>query len=362
MPDPQTVPAADGGVVPVQIHDAAEVGDCNAVAVQAPAPANGNEVNGAAIAAAAPENANAADMAAPAAAAQGGVASGQDIGAAAQGAAVTEPEEKPLDFAKSGFVVTRREDKDLPTVSIAVADVDPSAELLEFKNAVELTEWIIRSLRKTRSKNASNAELVTYIDRLVLIAKAGLEAETPSKAAWSALRDLQKYIEYVEGPGVKNKYMINLGQWAAGSFVAGFMVYFIISPYLIDAETDYSKLLLVWSGTMMGAWLSFGIRNIKIPFENLGGLEADLMTPPVRLVFTGLLSLVLTALFVVQIVTFKIGTLDTTAILSSVQVALVVGLFCGIGEQALPSTLGRRATQFFNQVDGDTKKAGGSVQ
>ncbi|MGO7683457.1 hypothetical protein ACC696_01950 [Rhizobium ruizarguesonis] len=271
----------------------------------------------------------------------------------------------PFEPAMGGFVVSRNPRNGYAeSVAIAGATTNPTDDQLAFKSAIEATELVVRSIFPATLGEKDKSRLSAYIDRLVLVAKYGLQAESPSKVAQSALVEYQKSVTYREGPAVKNKYMIELGV-AALLFLAISLATYVLVLEVVPLGKYQSlvrnaNFLLVWAGAMVGAWLSFGIRNIELAFSNLGRLEADLLKPPIRLVFTGLLAVVLSLIFVLEVVQFKIGQLDTSHILTSELTAILIGLFCGIGEQVLPTTVGRRATQFLSQVeDSSSKKSGG---
>jgi hypothetical protein len=239
----------------------------------------------------------------------------------------------------------------------------PSDEKLTLQSSIESTVTTLQSIfPPSQNGQKEKAKLSSYIDRLVMIGKLGLETDGSTKAATSALVSFQRDVTFLEAPLVKNRYMIRLGKVSIIFSIASIIAFVIMRKFVpsdvlpfVVANANFS---LVWFGAMIGAWLSFGIRNVQLEFVNLGRLEADLMSPPVRLSFAGLLSIILSLILVLKVVHFTMGSLDTSKILESNLVALVVGLFCGIGEQVLPTTIGRRASDFLGQAE--VKDPGGS--
>ena len=114
----------------------------------------------------------------------------------------------------------------------------------------------------------------------------------------------------------------------------------------------YRNLFVLWIGTMIGAWLSFGLRRPQISFDDLGAPEVDMVEPTIRLIFTGLIALTLSLVLASKMIIVNIGGLNSADLLSDGSAALLIGALFGVSEQALPGALTRRAFQFVSGVTG----------
>ena len=228
-------------------------------------------------------------------------------------------------------------------------------EEVQLRSDIESTITTLRGIfPRADSDPRQEAAFNRYIEKLFWIATAGLQAPGQPRLASVALQSFQNDVLWREGGHIKNNYMKTLGYWAtifAGAATILYICLFVARAWtpLGNSFSNYDTFLVLWIGAMIGCWLSFGIRNVQLTFSNLGRPESDLLEPNVRLVFTGLLAITLGLIFKVGMVQVEMGGLKTLE-LSKPSVALIIGLFCGIAEQALSSTIGNRASQFLGQI------------
>lgn len=112
-------------------------------------------------------------------------------------------------------------------------------------------------------------------------------------------------------------------------------------------------LALLWAGLAgagLGAWISYAQRSMSDDFASLQALASDTVSPRVRAAFVFACTLVGLLLFEVEFVTIKVGALDTTQTFSKFTVPLLIGIFFGLAERALPEALTRRAQDFIGRV------------
>jgi hypothetical protein len=100
---------------------------------------------------------------------------------------------------------------------------------------------------------------------------------------------------------------------------------------------------------MAGVWLSFGTRNVVITFEDLGVLEKDRLSPAIRLVFAGLLTVVIGLLISTKAIVLELGGLSTAEFIEDTKVALLIGALCGISELALSAKVSQHARDFLGE-------------
>jgi hypothetical protein len=126
------------------------------------------------------------------------------------------------------------------------------------------------------------------------------------------------------------------------------------NPQLSQLLYEFRNLFVLWTGTMIGTWLSFGLRRPKVSFKDLGAIEDDMVEPAIRLVFTGLIALTIAFIFICKMVNVNVGGLSSADLFAHGSSALLIGMLLGVSEQALPGALTRRASQFVSEIGGKT--------
>jgi hypothetical protein len=237
------------------------------------------------------------------------------------------------------FVVSRRPDDNLDILFQPRHSDDPIPEdHLTLKDEVEHTLTVLRSLFPNGGPRFEG-----YYQPLLALAQVGLAAETPQpEVARRALNALKQQVVTWEGGGIKNRYMKQLGACAA-LLAAPAAVGALLLLWAGSDDTMFARFLAVWGGCMAGVWLSFGARKTAWTFDDLHMPERDRLEPLIRLVFAGLLTIIIALSFSTETVVVAVGTVNSAQVNSSYRVALLVGMLCGFSEQALSSTVARHA-------------------
>lgn len=118
-------------------------------------------------------------------------------------------------------------------------------------------------------------------------------------------------------------------------------------------EVPRPDLALLWAGLLgagLGAWISYAQRSMSDDFASLQALASDTVSPRVRAAFVFACTLVGLLLFKAGFVAVKVGELDTTKVLSNLSMPLLIGIFFGLAERALPEALTRRAQDFIGRL------------
>src|SRR5262245_17889443 len=213
---------------------------------------------------------------------------------------------------------------------------------------------------RPKTMTAIQRRYADYREKLVRIAEIGLETPPDPNSAHQWLEELRADILLREGPRLKNNYMKKLGVAAAALAAVSAVVYFVLrnNPEASHLLYAYRNLFVLLTGTMIGTWLSFGLRRPKIEFKDLSALEEDMMEPAVRLLFTGLIAITIAFVFATGMVNVNVGALNSAHLLDNGRSALLIGMLLGVSELALPSMLTRRASQFVSEVGGRAEAKG----
>jgi hypothetical protein len=78
--------------------------------------------------------------------------------------------------------------------------------------------------------------------------------------------------------------------------------------------------------------------------------DSDRLIPAIRLIFAGLLTMLLGVTFVLGLVEIKLGAFPITDIATKPMLAFLVGAFCGVSELALPASVAKRASDFISKL------------
>lgn len=201
-----------------------------------------------------------------------------------------------------------------------------------------------------------------YFVRLFRIAQLGMEGPNVAPGvAKGVLAAIAADLIDDEAGKIKNAYLMRLGKCTVLYSSVCFALYVFLRLFPGEAigtalrrmQVDpplLAAFALLWIGCFIGVWLSYGIRKSTFTLVDLTRSEDDLLAPPVRLVFAGLLVTVVGLLFALDLVELRIGQMSLTNLTWNPMLALLIGLFCGISELALPSSIGARAKGFLNSI------------
>jgi len=212
-----------------------------------------------------------------------------------------------------------------------------------------------------------------YFKSLLSLAQLGLVGPSSNAIlANRALSSLKHEIIEREGGIIKNQYMKKLGIDALIFSVPAFVFVLVLnmtlqlpliyqtiyvnsdSPYLLKLIKIYTNDFTVfisfsclWIGCMAGVWLSFGSRKVILSFDDLASLESDRLIPTIRLLFAGLLTIIIGLLISTKCFTFELGSLSTKDFLNDFNVSLLIGSLCGFSETILSSKVSKYANDLF---------------
>jgi hypothetical protein len=198
-----------------------------------------------------------------------------------------------------------------------------------------------------------------YYVRLFHIAQLGLQGAAQPEIAAAALAVVTADLLDDEAGRVKNAHLRALGVHALKFSMPFALLYLIIglSPNgffvagLRDLAIDPPTLAafsVLWIGCFTGVWLAYGIRKAKVSLSDLVTTDEDRLDPQIRLIFAGLLTMLLGILFTLGVFELKIGAVELTDIAARPMLAFLVGTFCGISELVLPASVGDRAGAWMN--------------
>lgn len=220
------------------------------------------------------------------------------------------------------------------------------ADQQKLKNEVERTLSAIAIIYPASSEAKFNEAFA----KLLSLAQVGLVGGN-SSVAKDALSSLQNEIVDREAGRVKNTYMLKLGLWALGFLVVTSLLYFVIGRFASCFPASivaYKNFFVLWAGCMIGAWCSFATRKVALSFFDLPRLEEDMVDPPLRLIFSGLLTFILGLVFTTGFANLIVGTFEGAKLLTDGSVALLLGALSGLAEKALPAAVMQRAQSIFH--------------
>ena len=239
------------------------------------------------------------------------------------------------------------------------------------QDVVELVQRTLTVLQALFQKREGRFRV--YFDQLLSFAQHGLVGDAAAPAdALALIENLRHEVLLQEGGTVKNRYMRKLGLWAAGSAMLGIVIALLIlwgtsSQAATEGEAAGASttsawrgaggFLLVWAGSQLGVWLSFGARKSIVTFDELPALEEDRLEPPIRLAFAGFLSVVVALTITTKFVSISLGGFDPANLKTNPEVALLLGALLGISEQVLAGKVASEASRLLDGFGKRPKKS-----
>ena len=239
----------------------------------------------------------------------------------------------------------------------AVIPADVAALQIDIDRSLTvLTSLFPRTGSRNSRISVNEAKFTEYYEKIAGIAIAGI-GQDQTLLGVMALESLKAEVVAREGGRIKNAYVAKLGLWAIG-FSGLFAIGYLLARFGSFGSISNSGILGSWvgvkknffalfAGSAIGTWLSFSIRKTEIKFSELAVIENDQLNPALRLAFVAGLTLVVGLFFLTGFASIKIGAFTTDMTVSG-SYALLIGLFCGIGEQGLSTTVGTKTTDFFS--------------
>jgi len=240
------------------------------------------------------------------------------------------------------------------------------------KEQLDLQEKIQKVLRaiqilypqSTASTAKQQKQFRNYYIRLFGVGQLGLEGtDVSTDIANAALDSTIADLIDDEAGHVKEKHLVLLGGNALVAGVVCLALYFalcLIAAYVPTASTFLLTLninarllanfMLLLTGSFVGVWLSYAIRTTTFTLSDLTVTDSDRLTPAIRLIYAGWLTIVLGIVFALPLVEFKVGNFPVTDVAGYPMLAFVVGCFCGISELTLPTAVAKRASDFIQNI------------
>jgi hypothetical protein len=243
-------------------------------------------------------------------------------------------------MAKGCFVVSRdpQNARDIDFSLLPAVGPVPD-EQLRLRDEVDHVLTVLRMLFDEKDTRYEE-----YFRPLLSLAQAGLVGDSAQpELGLRALTSLKGDVTSREGGRVKNKYLKVLGYQAL--IVGGpALLLGLGAAFVVQDQPLVRNFLFLWAGCMAGVWLSFGARKTVFAFDDLHIPEQDRMEPLVRLVFAGLLTVIIGLLFSTHAVEVTLGAIKSSDLEKRSDVAILIGMLCGFSEKALSSQVGRQAS------------------
>ncbi|WP_118975201.1 hypothetical protein [Taibaiella koreensis] len=259
-------------------------------------------------------------------------------------------------MAKGNYIVSATEERNDIVFSPAPDAEDPIPS--DQQDLMFQVGSVLEVVKQLYQQN-DQASFSNYFNQLLSLAQVGLVGANSQPAlALRALEQIKAEIVNRESGKKKNGYLRKLGKLA---LLAG------LPPLLIGCCFNYficrddnslpgclnfsyaAALLVLWSGCMMGVWLSFAITRTVLSFDELVIIEKDRLEPGLRLIFTGLLSLVFGLLFIRKAIVVSLGDISSVNMAKDCLTAFIMGVLLGLNEKIIGNSLTRKTSGIFDK-------------
>lgn len=236
----------------------------------------------------------------------------------------------------------------------------PPKEQLGLQEEIEKTLRAVRLLYGASEGKQSKSKFRAYYVRLFRLAQLGLEgAAAAPEVAKLALDVVSQNLIEDEAPRVKNEHLQKLGRTAIIASLPFLVLYVLallppndgIVSWLtaLNVEPDvFASFMLLWIGCFTGVWLSYGIRTSVFTLSDLTRTDCDYLLPALRLLFAGVLTMLLGLVFMLGVVNISLGNYSVTNMSENRMLAYLIGALCGTSELLLPSIVAKRSTEFLS--------------
>lgn len=221
------------------------------------------------------------------------------------------------------------------------------SEIKELHKNIEKTCNVIKNLIYT-SKEVKNK----YFNKLLNLSQVAFISGKLNalEVANNYLEILQEEILLVEGKRIKNKYMLKLGFSAMIYLIIAWLIYFLIL-FIGLPTNEYLVYSTVWTGAMIGTWISFGARKFTIQLEDLSSIEEDKMNINIRLPYIGLCSIIFLIFINSGIFNVTLGNSSIYESLSNnFELQLLLGVIAGLLESKLGIKIYEKANVIVEEV------------
>lgn len=232
-------------------------------------------------------------------------------------------------------------------------------ELVDLSSAIESLGRDLSRIFNRKGRQEGTNLLLEFLAELKGIAEAGLASNPPQlEYAYSKLEDLKLDVLARELGPRRLEMTRRLAWMSAGLAVLGTFMFAAPSlpslpvvpraPELGVTTVVLRCLGLLLAGCGVGVWLASILRKPPTSYAELTSPERDIWGPTTKFSFSVILTLVLALMFDLGLVVVNLGLLNTTRVFISPPTALLIGILCGMGEQALSERIAPFAAKVVN--------------
>jgi len=119
--------------------------------------------------------------------------------------------------------------------------------------------------------------------------------------------------------------------WCLAGVAVGLVAAYV-APVVAPSLTGYGWMIV---GAMSGVWLSVAVKRNAISFDSILDYLDNRFEPFVRILFVGILAIVLGVLLQVGLLSTSVGGIALSGFTKDAFLAFALGSICGIGEKAI---------------------------
>lgn len=250
--------------------------------------------------------------------------------------------------SKGYFVISHYPDSEKPTdigfTLVPDTQQRPPEDQYQLKSDIESFLVTLNDVYRSDSEDFKH-----YYQRAFYLAQLGLEGDKIDTAlANRALEQHRSEIVVSAGANVRNKLLKEYGKRGTIWGAIIFLIAILLLKFPIPSIPELPYFLLMLAGSMIGSWLSLGVRTRSFGFEELRQHIRDESGPTIRLAFTSILSLAAGLLMHIGALNISIGSLDSSKITSDPLIALTFGVLLGFSEKALVTSLTEKTKKIIS--------------
>jgi hypothetical protein len=228
-------------------------------------------------------------------------------------------------------------------------------EMRTLHHDVYETIGVLKALRNKGIFDDNPHAFGEFVGRVIQATRAGLVGSNAQpRLGRDAIDQIRAEIVMRRGVRMKILYLLKLLAWAALGLIPALI---LLAIGWVGSLEDGERTALVaglgwvWIGALVGAWMSAAYRRGEVDFAGLPRFLDARFEPALRILFVGLLSVVVALGIRLELLEFSIEGHALASYTTDPLIGLLIGFVCGFAERAISRRLAQRVEDLVPRGD-----------
>lgn len=190
-------------------------------------------------------------------------------------------------------------------------------------------------------------EKQVFLSKLKVVMDMGLVGEKLDlSGATQRLNRLEEEILLYKSSRIRNRFLISHLGVAAGYGLLGVLISLYLGTF--PSTTAYQIYPIVWTGSMIGAWLIITSRKMELDFSELVEMEKEKLAVFIKFLFIGASATLFLLFLTSGIIEISIAPLAGKSLSTSIDLQLLLGILIGALEGRFVTDLFTKTSQLIS--------------